>query len=75
MVSFPIYDDYNTTGHKTTLNDLSTVVRGEQNLTGSSKEAIFIKFKHLSPNRNTGKHNLPCIGDEVLLNSLELKLK
>ena len=71
----PICDHYNTTGHDISIDNFSIVGREDQNFARSIKEAIFIRVNDLSLNRNMGKYQLPHILDEVLVNSLKLKLK
>ena len=73
--SSPIYDHSNITGHSTTLNNFSIVVREEQNLSRLIKESMYIRVNNPSLNRNIGKYHLPHIWDEVLVNNTELKLK
>ena len=72
---FPIFDHYNTTGHKVSLETFSIVGREEQNLMRTIKEALYIRVNNPSLNRNIGKYHLPHIWDEVLFNTSELKLK
>ena len=72
---FPVYDNYNITGHCTTIENFSIVGREDQNLIRAIKEAIYIRVNNPSINRNIGKYHLPHIWDEVLLNISELKLK
>ena len=71
----PIYDHYNITGHSTSIENFSIVGREDQNLIRAIKEAIYIRVNNPSLNRNIGKHHLPHIWDEVLLNNSELKIK
>ena len=71
----PIYDHYITSGHTVTIDNSSIVGREDQNLMRTIKEALYIRVKNPSLNRNIGKYHLPNIWDEVLLNILELKLK
>ena len=65
----------NITGHQVTIDNFSIVGREDQNLSRAIKEALFIRVNNPSLNRNIGKYHLPHIWDEVLLNTLELKLK
>ena len=69
----PIYDHYNTTGHKISIDNFSRVRREDQNLMRTIKEALYIRVNNPSLNRNIGKYHLPHIWDEVLLNTTELK--
>ena len=71
----PINDHHNTTGHEVSLNNFSIVGREDQNIARTIKEAILIRVKDPSPNRNIGKYQLPHIWDEVLAKSSELKFK
>ena len=70
-----IFDHYNTTGHKVSLENFSIVGREEQNLMRTIKEALYIRVNNPSLNRNIGKYHLPHIWDEVLFNTSELKLE
>ena len=56
-------------------DNFSIVGREDQNLIRAIKEAIYIRVKNPSLNRNIGKYHLPDIWDEVLNNIPELKLK
>ena len=71
----PIYDHCNTSGHNITLNNFSIVDREEQNLSRLIKESMFIRVNNPSLNKNLGKYHLPYIWDEVLINTIALKLK
>ena len=71
----PIFDHYNTTGHKISLENFDIVERENQNLMRAIKEALYIRVIDPSLNRNIGKYHLPHIWDEVLFNISELKLK
>ena len=71
----PIYDHYNTSGHKVNINNFTIVGREDQNFTRAIKEALFIRVNDPSLNRNIGKYHLPHIWDEVLHKTSELKLK
>ena len=70
----PIYDHYNITGHKISIDNFSIVGREDQNLMRTIKEALYIRVNNPSLNRNIGKYHLPHIWDEVLFNTSELKL-
>ena len=70
----PIFDHYNTTGHKISIENFDIVGREDQNLMQAIKEALYIKVNDPSLNRNIGKYHLPHIWDEVLFNISELKL-
>ena len=72
---FPIFDHYNTTGHKISLDNFSIVRREDQNLMRTIKEALYIRANIQSLNRNIGKHRLLHIWYEVLFNISELKIK
>ena len=71
----PIYDHYNITGHKISIDNFSIVGREDQNLMRTIKEVLYIRVNNSSLNRNIGKYHLPHIWDEVLLNTSELKIK
>ena len=71
----PIHDHSNTSGHTTSLENVSIVGRQEQNLSRLIKESMFIRINGPSLNKNIGKYHLPHLWDEVLINSRELKLK
>ena len=64
-----IFDHFNTTCHTITIDKFSIVGREDQNLNRAIKEALFIRFKNSSLNRNIGKFHLPHIWDEVLFNT------
>ena len=70
----PIYDHYNITGHKISIDNFSIVGREDQNLMRTIKEALYIRVNNPSLNRNIGKYHLPHIWDEVLFNTSELKI-
>ena len=57
----PIYDHYNITGHKISLDNFSIVGREDQNLVRTIKEALYIRVNNPSLNRNIGKYHLPHI--------------
>ena len=67
----PIFDHYNTTGHKISLKNFGIVGRKDQNLMRTIKEAP----NNPSLNRNIGKYHLPHIWDEVQFIISELKIK
>ena len=71
----PIYDHYNITGHRVSIENFSIVGREDQNLCRWIKEALYIRVNNPSLNKNIGKYNLPHIWDVVLHNTSELKLK
>ena len=71
----PMYDHYNITGHKISLDNFSIVGREDKNLMRTTKEALYIRVNNPSLNRNIGKYHLPHIWNEVLLNTSELKIK
>ena len=70
----PIFDHYNTTGHKISTENFEIVGREDQNLTRTIKEALYIRVNDPSLNRNIGKYHLLHIWDEVLFNIPEPKL-
>ena len=74
-VPSPIHDHHDTTGHDLSLENFSIMGRDDQSIARSIKEAILIRVNDPSLNRNIGKYQLPCIWDEVLVKSPELKLK
>ena len=69
----PIFDHYNIIGHNLTIENFSIVVREDQNLMITIKEALYITVNNSSLNRNIGKYYLPHIWDEVLFNTSEIK--
>ena len=71
----PIYDHSNITGHSTTLNNFNIVGREDNNLSRFIKESMYIRVNNPSLNKNIGKHLLPHVWDEVLVNTTELKMK
>ena len=71
----PIYDHYNITDHKVSIDNFSIVGREDQNLMRTIKEVLYIRVNNPSLNRNIAKYHLPHILDEVLLNTSELKIK
>ena len=70
-----IYDHYNITGHKFSLDNFSVGGREDMNLMRTIKEDLYIRVNNPSLNRNIGKYHLPHIWDEVLFNTSELKIK
>ena len=71
---FPIYNHYNITGPKISIDNFSIVGREDQNVMRTIKEALYIRVNNPSLNRNIGKYHLPYIWDEVLFNTSELKI-
>ena len=57
--SSPIYYHSNAIGHIATIENLSIVDREDQNLIRTMMEALYIRVKNLSLNRNIGKYHLP----------------
>ena len=55
----PIFNHYNTTGHKISLENFGIVGREDQNLMRIIKEALYIRVNNPSLNRNIGKYHLP----------------
>ena len=70
----PIFDHYNTTGHKISIENFDIVGREDQNLPRTIKEALYIRAIDPSLNRNIGKYHLPHTWEEVLFNISKLKL-
>ena len=68
-------DHFNNTGHSISVENFNIVGREDQNLKRAIKEALYIRVKNPSLNRNVGKYHLPHIWHEVLYNIPELKLK
>ena len=58
----PIFDHYDTTGHKVSLDNFSIVGRGEQNLMRTIIEALYIRVNNPSLNRNIGIYHLLTYG-------------
>ena len=56
-----IFDHYNTTGHKISLENFSIVGSEDRNLIRTIKEALYIRVNDPSLNRNVGKYHLPHI--------------
>ena len=73
--SSPIHDHYKIADHAMTIENFSTVGREDQNLLRTIKEALYIRVNNPFLNKNIGKYHLPCIWDEVLINTSELKIK
>ena len=71
----PIFHHTNTSGHNINIENFSIVGREDQNLKRAIKEALFIWVNNPFLNRNVGKFHLPHVGDEVLFNTSERKLK
>ena len=69
----PIYDHSIRSGHEVNIDNFSIIGREDQNLTRTTKEALYIRVNNPSLNKNIGKYHLPHIWDEVLCNSPELK--
>ena len=70
----PIYDHYNITGHKISIDNFSVEGREDQSLMRTIKEALYIAVNNPSLNRNKGQYHLPHIWDEVLLNTSKVKI-
>ena len=71
----PIHDHLNISGHAVTIDQFFHTGERDQNLMRTIKEALYIRVKNPSLNRNIGKYYLPHIWDEVLLYISELNLK
>ena len=71
----PIYDHYNITGHKISLDNFSIVGRENQNLMRTIKEALYIRVNNSSLNRNVYQYHLSHSWNEVLFNTSEIKIK
>ena len=69
----PIYEQDNTTGHKTTVENFKIIGREGHGISRTIKEAIYIRVNNPTLNRNVGKYNLPHIWDKVLFVTPELK--
>ena len=65
----------NITGHNVTIDNFSIVGREDQNLMRTLKEALYIRVKYPSLNKNIGKYHLRHIRNGILFNTSELKLK
>ena len=57
----PIYDHYNITDHKVSIDNFSIVGIEDQNLMRTIKEALYIRVNNPFLNRNIGKYHLPHI--------------
>ena len=71
----PIHQHSNCTGHPTSHNNFQIIGREGHSLASNIKESIFIRVKNPTLKRSTGKYNLPCIWDRVLLKTPGLNLK
>ena len=71
----PIFDHFNTTGHKISVENFNIVGREDQFLRRAIKEALYIRVNNPSLNRNIGRYHLLHIWDKVLFNIPEPKLK
>ena len=71
----PIHDNYNTTGHDTSIDNFSIAGREDQSIARSIQEAILKRVNVPSLNRNIDICQLPHIWNEVLVKSLALILK
>ena len=71
----PNYDQTNTSGHHTKLDNFSIVGREEYTIVRTIKEAMFIRVNDPSFRRNIGKYQLSIIRDEFLFNIPGLHLK
>ena len=56
------------------MKNFTIVGKEDQNLKRAIKEAMYIRANDPSLNRNVGKYHLPHIWDEVLFDTLELKI-
>ena len=72
---FPMYDDANTSGHHTSLENFSILGRESHNITRIIKEAMYIRVNDSSLNRNTGRYQLSYMWDEVLFNTQDPQLQ
>ena len=70
----PIFGHQNISGHETSMENFQHVGREENSLARTIKEAMYIRVKNPTLNRNIGKYNLPHIWDRVLLTIPELKI-
>ena len=70
----PIYNHYNITSHKISIDNFSIVGRGDQNLMRTIKETLYMRVNNPFLNRNISKYHMPHIWDEVLFNTSELKI-
>ena len=71
----PTVEHQDTTGHTTTVENFKIISRQGKNMARAIKEAIYIRVNNPTPNRNTGKYNLPHVWDKVLFSISELKIK
>ena len=71
----PIYENDNTTGHKTSVENFKIIGREGHGIPRTIKEAIYIGVNNPTLNRNVGKYYLPHIWDKVLFATPELKIK
>ena len=62
------------TGHNSTDNSFNIIGREDWGQARTIKEAIYIRVKNLTLNRNIGKYNLSHIWDRVLFNTPGLNL-
>ena len=74
-VPSPIFDHYNVTGHKISLETFGILGREDQNLMRTINEALYIRVNNPSLNTNINKYHPPHIWNEVLFNISELILK
>ena len=66
---------FNTTGHKTSVENFKIIGREGHGISRTIQEAIYIRVNNPTLNRNVGKYNLPHIWDKVLFTTPELKIK
>ena len=59
----PIYNHYNITGHKISLDNISIMGREDQTLMRTIKTALYIRVINPSLNMNVGEDHLPHIWD------------
>ena len=71
----PIYDNANTTGHHTSLDNFSIVVMELCNLARAIKEAMYVTFNDPSVSWNIEKYQLSHIWDDVSFLTPDLQLK
>ena len=74
-VPSPIHQHTSFTGHPISPECFCIVHREAQGTTRNIKEAMFISTNDPSLNRNLGKYQLPCEWDQILWDTLALKLK
>ena len=65
----PKYDQQNTTGHITTVDNFKIISREGQNMGLGNKRSNMHQSPYPTLNRNIGKYNLPHIWDKVLLST------